>query len=134
MTPVFKFGSQRLVHQQAGKTAAVDKQISLHRLTGFQHNFRDVSGFSLTYLSYFALDPGYAIFFGKLTQVLGITCGINMVGITQPIFWQQAKPVCLCGHQLWGIAAIVFSKTQLPGFEPEMLEACGPAALACDAK
>ncbi len=85
-------------------------------------------------VNYFAFDPGYSILFGKLAQVPGITRGIDMVGITQRILLQQAKPVCSCGHQLRGVAAIVLSKAKCPGFEPEVLEACCPAALTCDAK
>jgi hypothetical protein len=53
-----------------------------------------------------------------------------MVGIAQAILFQQAEPVCPGCHQLRGVVAIVFRKTQGPGLEPEVLEARGPAALA----
>ena len=33
VSPVFEFGTKRLVHQQADETTAVDKQVALHNLS-----------------------------------------------------------------------------------------------------
>ena len=98
MRPILKFGSESLVHQQAGKSAAVDEQISLHRLPRFQHQLGDVTGFGLADLGYFALDPGNAILLREPTKVLRIACGVDMVGVAQPILLQQAELVCFRGH------------------------------------
>ena len=81
-----------------------------------------------------AFNAGYTVLFSLLAQEPRIGRRIDMVGIAQRILLQQTEPACFRGHQLRGVAAILFGKAERPGFEPEGLEACRPATLTCEAE
>ncbi len=57
-----------------------------------------------------------------------------MVGVTQPVLLQQAELVGPGSHEFRRIVAVVLGKAERLGLEPEVLEACRPAALARDAE
>src|SRR4051812_47486542 len=128
--PILELRSERTVDEERSEAGAIDEQVTLDPLAGFELQRGDVSACPVQlHFADLALNPLRALSFRHRAQELRVERRIELIGVVHPVVGQMRELARVSGGKLQAIIVVGLVVAALEPVQPEMLEAGAPMVL-----